>query len=50
MVHEARELEELRDSLRCRILPLLGSERIGFLSLIDQLVHLERSWGLCDLG
>ncbi|CAK0907442.1 unnamed protein product, partial [Prorocentrum cordatum] len=32
-------------SQRHRLLELLGEEKIGFLSLIDQLVHMEM-WGL----
>eukprot|EP00435_Cladocopium_sp_Y103_P019125 s4396_g4.t1 len=52
IVAESLDAEELPSSLRQRMLQMLGSERIGFLSLIDQLVHMERCWGLqdADLG
>lgn len=50
MVQESVDAEELPSSLRQRMLQILGSERIGFLSLIDQLVHMERCWGLQDSG
>lgn len=32
-------------SVRRRMLELLGPDHIGFLSLLDQLVHMERTWG-----
>jgi len=50
IVSDSVDAEELPSSLRQRMLQMLGSERIGFLSLIDQLVHMERCWGLQDLG
>jgi len=50
VVSESLDAEELPSSLRQRMLQMLGSEKIGFLSLIDQLVHMERCWGLQDLG
>jgi len=34
--------------VRLRMLDLLGDSHIGFLSLIDQIVHMERRWGVQD--
>jgi hypothetical protein len=36
---------ELPINIRQQMLDLLGVDKIGFLSLLDQLVHMERRWG-----
>jgi hypothetical protein len=36
--------------LRKQMLGLLGLEKVGFWSLIDQIVHIERSWAVQELG
>jgi len=50
VVQNSLDAAELPSSLRLRMLDLLGSEKIGFLSLIDQLVYMERRWGMQDLA
>lgn len=37
---------ELPSSVRSRMLELLGIDKIGFLSMLDQLVYMERRWGI----
>jgi len=41
---------EVPANVRMRMVDLLGLEKIGFLSLIDQLVHMERRRGAQDPG
>jgi len=41
---------ELPTSARGRMLELLGLDKIGFLSMLDQLVHMERRWGSQDMS
>ncbi|CAE7029177.1 KTR2 [Symbiodinium sp. CCMP2592] len=45
LVEESLDADEVPSSLRTRMLQLLGNEKIGFFSLIDQLVHMDRCWG-----
>eukprot|EP00928_Gymnodinium_smaydae_P036717 TRINITY_DN25621_c0_g1_i2.p1 TRINITY_DN25621_c0_g1~~TRINITY_DN25621_c0_g1_i2.p1 ORF type:complete len:814 (-),score=167.37 TRINITY_DN25621_c0_g1_i2:73-2172(-) len=44
-----QDAAEAPGGIRGRMLELLGAERIGFLSLLDQLVHMERTWGVQDV-
>jgi len=39
---------EVPGAVRSQMLELLGIDKIGFLSLLDQLVHMERRWGSQD--
>lgn len=48
VLQTAMESAELPTSIRRKMLEMLGMEKIGFLSLLDQLVHLERRWGMQD--
>lgn len=40
---------ELPDFVRARMLELLGVEKIGFLSMLEQLVHMERRWDVTEV-
>jgi serine/threonine protein kinase len=44
----ATDAAETPEAVRVELLELLGLDKIGFLSLLDQLVHLERRWGAQD--
>merc|ERR1719296_520571 len=37
---------EYPSSIRSRMIDLLGVEKIGFLSMLEQLVYMERRWGV----
>mmetsp|Transcript_32938 Transcript_32938/g.60604 ORF Transcript_32938/g.60604 Transcript_32938/m.60604 type:complete len:802 (-) Transcript_32938:127-2532(-) len=39
---------EVPNTMRQQMMDLLGLEKIGFYSLIDQIVHMERKWGAQD--
>mmetsp|Transcript_15762 Transcript_15762/g.50413 ORF Transcript_15762/g.50413 Transcript_15762/m.50413 type:complete len:394 (-) Transcript_15762:61-1242(-) len=41
----AVDAAEVPGNVRGQMLDLLGMDKIGFLSLLDQLVHMERRWG-----
>jgi len=42
------DMAETPNSVRSKMLELLGVDKIGFLSLIDQIVQMERRWGPQD--
>lgn len=50
LVEESLDADEVPSSLRTRMLQLLGNEKIGFFSLIDQLVHMDRCWGAQEMA
>jgi len=41
----ATDAAETPEAVRQQLLELLGLDKIGFLSLLDQLLHLEKRWG-----
>lgn len=44
-LRSALDAAEVPGIVRSQMLDLLGVDKIGFLSLLDQLVHMERRWG-----
>eukprot|EP00927_Polykrikos_kofoidii_P083932 TRINITY_DN8720_c1_g4_i1.p1 TRINITY_DN8720_c1_g4~~TRINITY_DN8720_c1_g4_i1.p1 ORF type:complete len:806 (+),score=124.06 TRINITY_DN8720_c1_g4_i1:343-2760(+) len=41
----AADASEVASSVRLQMLDVLGIDKIGFFSLVDQIVHMERRWG-----
>merc|ERR1719458_2239246 len=44
-LRDATDAAEAPEEIRQQLIELLGLDKIGFLSLLDQMVHLERRWG-----
>mmetsp|Transcript_106628 Transcript_106628/g.340235 ORF Transcript_106628/g.340235 Transcript_106628/m.340235 type:complete len:935 (-) Transcript_106628:106-2910(-) len=42
--------DEVASSIRERMLEMLGLDKIGYYSMIDQIVHLEQRWGSQERG
>eukprot|EP00929_Paragymnodinium_shiwhaense_P099625 TRINITY_DN6137_c0_g1_i1.p1 TRINITY_DN6137_c0_g1~~TRINITY_DN6137_c0_g1_i1.p1 ORF type:complete len:808 (-),score=200.63 TRINITY_DN6137_c0_g1_i1:86-2509(-) len=44
-LQQSVDASDLPSQVRMRMIGLLGIEKVAFLSLLDQIVHMERRWG-----
>merc|ERR1711939_334874 len=44
-LQQSVDASDLPSNVRLRMIGLLGIEKVAFLSLLDQIVHMERRWG-----